>query len=742
MRSFARPVSVVFALTAVLTVALGCGPVPLADGYATDASAAGRCTTCHGTHGSGAPPRSLTGSVEVTERGVGAHRAHLRDGAMRGAVNCSECHVVPDAVGAEGHVDALPAEVTFGPLATARDFDARWNVETLRCATACHGGGMPLGGGTLTEPKWTATDGAAGQCGACHGTPPPAPHPASRNCALCHAETVGADGAILVAAGKHIDGVVQSKARGTSCTSCHGDDDGGAGDVLGAPPRDLSGNEASTARGVGAHAVHLDGERHLPVECDACHVVPARVGDPLHADDDDLRAEITLGGLAVHEQREPTYMLAETGCANTYCHGDGTAPVWTDQSGTYSACNSCHGAPPAAPHPARTDCAACHGMVVAPSLVDATAFTFVAPELHVNGTVESEGVACTSCHGTPSTGQPAPPRDTLGNVATTARGVGAHASHLAALAGPGANPQTYAAIACSECHVVPVANDDGGHFDTSLPAEVTFGPRARARGATPSFDGVGCSNVACHGGTSTTPGATPSWTIVNGSQAACGTCHGLPPPAPHPATSNAIGDCARCHGMVIDAAAAFVAPALHVNGSVEVSCTACHGDAAAAAGAGSPAPPRDLAGNTSTSFIGVGAHRTHVEKNVPCSECHLVPATLASTGHRDDGDDRAEVRFGPLARADGTDAQFNGLTCATYCHGGSASIRGGTLTTPTWTVAEGSEGSQTACGTCHGLPPPAPHPATPPTGCGGCHPFSGLLPLNPALHINGVVERP
>jgi predicted CxxxxCH...CXXCH cytochrome family protein len=349
---------------------------------------------------------------------------------------------------------------------------------------------------------------------------------------------------------------------------------------------------------------------------------------------------------------------------------------------------------------------------------------FVAPELHVNGTVESDGVACTSCHGAADgTGGPAPPRDTLGNVATSARGVGAHQTHLAA-------SNMHAPIACGECHVVPTSYDAPGHADDALPAELSFGPLARARGATPSFDGVGCSNVACHDGGGGSNRA-PLWTVVDGTQAACGTCHALPPPSPHPAES----DCVRCHGAVVNASQSFLQPALHVNGRVDVSCVACHGDDESAA------PPRDLDGNVDASFPGVGAHRTHLDNGVACSECHVVPDAndpLASPGHIDEVHG-AELVFGPLANSDGVTSSFNGVTCATYCHGGSAFIQGGSNTEPAWTIVDGSEAS---CGSCHGVPPPAPHPTVPPTACGGCHPFSGLNPLNPLLHVNGVVERP
>lgn len=48
----------------------------------------------------------------------------------------------------------------------------------------------------------------------------------------------------------------------------------------------------------------------------------------------------------------------------------------------------------------------------------------------------------------------------------------------------------------------------------------------------------------CHGAVEKGGSATaPKWTQVDGTQVTCGSCHGLPPPAPHPEGTN----CASCH---------------------------------------------------------------------------------------------------------------------------------------------------------------------------------------------------
>jgi predicted CxxxxCH...CXXCH cytochrome family protein len=101
-------------------------------------------------------------------------------------------------------------------------------------------------------------------------------------------------------------------------------------------------------------------------------------------------------------------------------------------------------------------------------------------------------------------------------------------------------------------------------------------------------------------------------------------------------------------------------------------------------------------------------------------------------------------------------------TCATtYCHGGivGGTVTDGKLTAPTWTQVDGS---QTACGACHGIPPISTWghgnpPVHANNACTFCHsqpdvePGTGLPEYNvadaagttitnPALHINGTIN--
>ena len=171
-------------------------------------------------------------------------------------------------------------------------------------------------------------------------------------------------------------------------------------------------------------------------------------------------------------------------------------------------------------------------------------------------------LGCTgACHGDAESN--APPVGTSGEVDTTTVAVGAHRSHLVA------QPIWHRRVDCRDCHLVPNSLTDVGHIDSALPAELTFGEIAQTGGLTPTWDGQNCSDVHCHGG-GLTGGALnqPAWTTVDGSQAACGNCHGLPPLPPHPQNN----DCGTCHSIVLGGLGGpptiegFIDPTRHING--------------------------------------------------------------------------------------------------------------------------------------------------------------------------------
>ncbi len=197
--------------------------------------------------------------------------------------------------------------------------------------------------------------------------------------------------------------------------------------------------------------------------------------------------------------------------------------------------------------------------------------------------------SCTFCHGDPSRTATAlnpqlaaaPPLGTQGQQVTSTTAVGAHQQHLTAGA-------LAPALACTQCHAVPadLAHVVGG------PATMAWGPLAAANGASPTWNGASCSNY-CHGATLAASGGTltaPAWTKIDGSQAACGTCHATTSinTGHHQVHITRGYDCGVCHSGYT---ATSANTALHVNGAREVgdpgtqitsyssgSCTpTCHG---------------------------------------------------------------------------------------------------------------------------------------------------------------------
>lgn len=344
-----------------------------------------------------------------------------------------------------------------------------------------------------------------------------------------------------------------------------------------------------------------------------------------------------------------------------------------------------------------------------------------------DGGPDAGALTCSSCHGTAK--NPAPPRDTLGRTEQGLPTIGAHQAHL----GPSL---WHRDGRCDDCHLVPTHPDDPGHLDPS-PAEVVWSGVANAGGIASSWDGGTCATY-CHGPTLTGGQLTqPDWTRSGSTQAYCGDCHGLPPPAPHP--QNVGADCARCHPNA-KPGLGFAEPQRHIDGVLDVSveCTTCHGSN------GNPAPPVDVAGRTSTSLRTVGAHRSHLGPSTwhlefKCNDCHLVPTRWDDPGHIDLAP--AELTWSAHATAKGANPTFDGVTCSgAYCHG--ATIAGGSNKTPTWTDLSGA---QKACGTCHSLPPTSiPHlPSMTLAQCGTCHPAvinTSVQWVDPSLHINGLVE--
>lgn len=141
--------------------------------------------------------------------------------------------------------------------------------------------------------------------------------------------------------------------------------------------------------------------------------------------------------------------------------------------------------------------------------------------------------------------------------------VGAHYTHI-----HGSDKSV--GMACYACHPVPATVDSPGHLDGVV--QVEWGQVASTDGQSKPYDGT-CT-VWCHGPTDPTDqgiyvGGTnnhPNWTIVDGSQVVCGSCHSLPPPPPHPASNQ----CYTCHDATVGPGPVIVHKENHINGVVNL----------------------------------------------------------------------------------------------------------------------------------------------------------------------------
>jgi predicted CxxxxCH...CXXCH cytochrome family protein len=144
-------------------------------------------------------------------------------------------------------------------------------------------------------------------------------------------------------------------------------------------------------------------------------------------------------------------------------------------------------------------------------------------------------------------------------------------------------------VQCSECHAIPTQFGSAGHIDETTRAEVIFGVYENSGDstATYNFEKTTCENSYCHGNFAYDPGSgvlivgnnfAPDWTVVDGSQGACGTCHGqyndegefvTPLPVGHPG-SFLITDCWNCHTSVVDQQGNIIDTDKHINGQANV----------------------------------------------------------------------------------------------------------------------------------------------------------------------------
>jgi predicted CxxxxCH...CXXCH cytochrome family protein len=330
-------------------------------------------------------------------------------------------------------------------------------------------------------------------------------------------------------------------------------------------------------------------------------------------------------------------------------------------------------------------------------------------------TVAGQTPLCMRCHGGAS-GNAAPPRSVRGETDTSVPAVGAHQAHLVAgnLRGP---------IACDECHKVPTAEDWRTHLGGNASVEFV-GTLGRSGGATPSFDfaTLRCSGTYCHGGTLGDPRATviaPAWTVVDGTQRACGSCHGIPPAQvrmkgqlfDHPQGGTDSKWCHFCHSDTVDANGAIdIAGGHHIDGRYDVAvggdCNGCH-QAPPPTGAhlahANPLAPPTAYGDVHTLQDVVGSNASftsYTSYDFGCGNCHPIDPTSHMTGGVDLSP--AGAPAGSLKARNGPNAQYDpatGTCSGVYCHS-TGQEAPAYRTTPSWI-----SGTKLACDGCHADPP-------------------------------------
>lgn len=211
------------------------------------------CSFCHGTKSAAtqagydvaahpewaAPPDDLAQRLDPNRPSdparTGAHQAHLTGrGSSTGTAYaapfpCATCHTVPADVAHAGGPGRAPV-VLKGSGNLPADLGT-YAPDTGTCTTYCHGTTLADDAGFVSPPPaWSAAELG---CAGCHGNPPASGEHAfhvtgqAYTCGVCHATTVGTDGAIGPA---HLDGARTVAFIGTgvatwngaSCTAlCH-----------------------------------------------------------------------------------------------------------------------------------------------------------------------------------------------------------------------------------------------------------------------------------------------------------------------------------------------------------------------------------------------------------------------------------------------------------------------------------------------------------------------------------------
>ncbi len=523
----------------------------------------------------------------------------------------------------------------------------------------------------------------------------------------------------------------------TECRACHGSTNNAA------PPRGLKGQTATTDVGVGAHQQHLAfGPAHEPIACETCHVVPTSKYQKGHLDAADERATVTFSGLALANNATASAYDPKANTCSVYCHGNtlkspgkDSKPLWTKVDGSQRGCDSCHGAPPPAPHPKDNNCKGCHAATMGEGMV------ITNRSMHVNGKVDivlGPDVNCAGCHGAPPLTDKHPSK--AGNCgdchATTVkgtRGIIAGGTHMNGKVDVVLLP---AGNSCDGCHGAPptVTKDGKPHPQ-----------KAQCNDCHAST--VDANQMLIVGGTHRNDKVDVK---LAAKPLSCDGCHGAPPlvagkdKKPHPQQTQ----CSNCHSTTVTADRTIIDGGTHMNGSVEVkvalNATACDGCHMAppqfVTATGKPHPQKTQCNDCHASTV--NADRTlvdggtHMNNKVDvklaavltsCDGCHLAPpAVISATGKPHPQQTQCNDCHSTTVKADKT------------------IVEGGTHMDGKVEVALAP--SPTSCAGCHLAPPNVTstgkiHPKS--DVCGDCH--STTVDANKKLvsggtHMDGKVE--
>ena len=476
--------------------------------------------------------------------------------------------------------------------------------------------------------------------------------------------------------------------------------------------------------------------------------------------------------------------LTPVNCADANCHP--ALNIHQDSSGvfnqsssnfhgrylltnSFSDCQQCHG-DNFAGGLSSPSCVTCHSAIGVhkTGIVDPTS-----PNFHGKNPLTGEFINCQQCHGDNFAGGISSP-----TCITCHSAVSVHRSGIIDPNSPnfhGKYPLPNGFTDCQQCHGQNFAGGNLSPTCVTCHSAINVHKAGILNPSSTEFHGKyqltnGFTNCQqCHGANFTGGSVSPS----------CTTCHSTinvhktginDPNSPNFhgkfLTNNQwnLSNCSQCHGPTYSGGTQSpTCLTCHNQTGGPEACNTCHGDF------GDPtkiAPPKDLNGNSLTTFKGVGAHANHlynnvIGKTVECETCHTVPQSLNSAGHLD-GNLPAEVNLKGLAIinvASNASYNFSNLTCAnTYCHGNfeflkinagmygsvngqiaySADKMEGTKRSVIWNKVDGSEA---VCGSCHGLPPIGHKDYGGLSTCANCHigvvNAQGQI-IDKTKHINGV----